>query len=95
MSLFDSHNHILFPLIQFYKSSCPFSLCQFFPTLLFPPTLKHVLILCRGDHYEVLKAFIFAKKNVVMLYLFFDKCLLLHTIGTLSIWILSDFNGTT
>ena len=62
MSQFDSHNHIFFPLIQFYKSPCPFSLCQFFPTLLFPPTLKHVLILCRGDHCEVLKAFIFAKK---------------------------------
>ena len=56
--------------------------------------LKHVLILCRGDHYEVLKAFIFSK-NVVMLYLFFDQCLVLHMIGTLSVWILSDFDGTT
>lgn len=91
---YESHNHIFFPLIQFYKTPCPFSLCQFFPTLLFPPTLKHVLILCGGDHYKVLKAFIFSK-NVVMLYLFFDQCLVLHMIGTLSVWILSDFYGTT
>lgn len=59
-----------------------------------PYTQTHSDFMGRRPYKGKLKTFIFAE-NVVVLYLLFDQCLVLHMVGTLSVWILSGFDGAT